>query len=73
MRKLYTLSLSQPLFSLDRLFFSQLKHVVIDEADTMFDKDFKEDMDKVIVPIKVHLSLSLCIINYLTFLLSAAE
>ncbi|PRP89793.1 DEAD-box ATP-dependent RNA helicase 39 [Planoprotostelium fungivorum] len=34
------------------LFLTDVRHVVVDEADTMFDKDFGTELDKIFLPIK---------------------
>ena len=41
------------LFFLDRLFFSDLSYLVIDEADSMFDSSFKSDTMEILQSISV--------------------
>lgn len=44
---------STPFFFLDRLFFSDLSYLVIDEADSMFDSSFKSDTMEILQSISV--------------------
>lgn len=39
-------------FFLENIFFTDVRYVVIDEADTMFDKDFYNMLEKIFLPIK---------------------
>jgi superfamily II DNA/RNA helicase len=38
---------------IDSLYFSKTKMIVLDEADTLLVKDFKDDLDKLFTPLKV--------------------
>jgi superfamily II DNA/RNA helicase len=42
-----------PFSAAELVFFSEVRHLVVDEADTMFDEGFFEDLEKVLVPLKV--------------------
>ncbi len=44
---------------LENVFFTDVRQVVIDEGDTMFDKDFKEDLLKLFIPLRVSNILSI--------------
>jgi superfamily II DNA/RNA helicase len=37
----------------ERVFISKLRHIVIDESDSMMAKDFKEELMKLFIPVKV--------------------
>ena len=54
-------------FSIERLSFSDVSHIILDEADSLFDQSFEESLFKILKMMKVYLQMLTLILQCYNF------